>query len=298
MSKVYQIVTDQIVKSIEANNVLPWAKPWKVTGTSTKSYTNHEYRGINVFLALISGRPGPWITLNQTRKVGGRIKDGEFQNSQIVTFYTTWEKDKPGSDKKDRIPIFRFYKVWSLEQTENVPIPAWLAKERAKDASDPIPPIEGAEALFEAYQGKPEVTYGGDRACYRPLDDKISMPIRDSFKGPEEFYSTLFHEAIHSTGHASRLGRLSGESPAPFGSCDYSKEELVAEVGAAMLCAVVGIENKTIDNSIAYVKNWLSRLQDDPKLIIQAASAAQKACDLIRGTTFDYSKPKDADAGE
>ena len=285
MSKVFQIVTDQIVKAIENDNLLPWCKPWNASNTSCKNYKGNEYRGINIFLTLLSGRPGPWITLKQAHAVGGRIKDSEFKKSQMITFYTTFNKTDAHGDV-DRIPVFRYYSVWSLEQTENVPLPAWLAKEQKERAEHPVDTINAAEGLWEGYKGKPDVTSGGDRACYSPWNDKITMPIRDSFKDSGHFYSVLFHEGVHSTGHKSRLARKDFNQPTPFGSEDYSKEELIAEMGAAMLCALVGIEN-TINTSAAYVKHWLSKLTADPKLIVQAASQAQKACDHIRGTTFD-----------
>jgi antirestriction protein ArdC len=296
MNQVYQIVTDRIVEAIKAGGVLPWHRPWKATDTACKSYHGYEYRGINVFLALLSGRPGPWITLKQCHKVGGRVKDGEFNKCQIVTFFKFQDKaDRDNPEKSYRAPIFRFYKVWSLDQCEGVPEPGWLKKEKAAQngPSPALDTLQACEALWQGYKGQPPVTYGGNRACYIPARDEINMPQREGFESAEEFYSVLFHEGVHSTGHSKRLARKDADKPAPFGSEDYSREELVAEVGAAMLCAVAGIERKTINNSIGYVHNWLMRLECEPMLIVQAAGQAQKACDHIRGTTFDNDSSDD-----
>ena len=126
----------------------------------------------------------------------------------------------------------------------------------------------------------PEIQQGKQRASYNPLTDIISMPRFDSFVTAEEFYSTLYHEAIHSTGSEKRLNRLNNNISS-FGNEEYSKEELVAEMGAAFLCGFAGIENSTINNSAAYVQGWLKSLKDDKKLVIMAAAQAQKAADYI-----------------
>jgi len=109
------------------------------------------------------------------------------------------------------------------------------------------------------------------------------MPSRTAFESQAEYYSTLFHELTHSTGHAKRLAREGFDTPQKFGSESYSREELIAEMGSAMLCGVAGIEQNTLANSAAYLKTWIARLKADSKLIISAASAAQKAADYIRG---------------
>ena len=119
------------------------------------------------------------------------------------------------------------------------------------------------------------------RACYRPSIDTVGMPARSAFHSAEEYYSTLFHELTHSTGHPSRVGREGIMNHNPFGSEDYSKEELVAEMGAAMLCGVAGIESQTLDNSAAYLQTWINKLKSDSRLIVSAASQAQKAADYI-----------------
>ena len=298
MSQVFQYVTEKIIEAVERDGLLPWQKPWKCSSACAKSYAGQQYRGVNALLTVLSGRPGPWITYNQARAQGGTVKKGE--KGTMITFYKVTEyPNKKDASKTDKVPLFRYFTVFSLEQTEGVKDPSWLAKEKAQVSPEgaplPLTPIQSAESIWGSYSDKPEVTDGGQGAWYCPATDKIGMPARDTFKTPEGFYTTLFHEGVHSTGAASRTGRTIGETKR-FGSADYSREELVAEIGAAFLCAEAGIANeRTIENSAAYVKNWLERLKADNRLIVQAASAAQKAVDHI---LKDRASPQDETEGQ
>ena len=127
----------------------------------------------------------------------------------------------------------------------------------------------------------PEIVHAGDKAYYSPTTDRITMPPRGLFENGEEYWSTLWHEEGHAVGHPRRLNRESIKEAAPFGSAIYSVEEIVAEMTAAYLCGITGIENRTIDNSAAYIAGWVKQLRDQPKLIIHAAAQAQRACDYI-----------------
>jgi antirestriction protein ArdC len=176
----------------------------------------------------------------------------------------------------------RYYTVFNvLTQVEGL-------KARAEamikpDADEPeIDPIAEAEAIVQGYKGKPEIQHASNRAFYSPTLDYISIPPLKDYKEPEEYYGTLFHEMVHSTGHKDRLDRACC-GVAAFGSETYSKEELVAEIGAAFLCAMAGIEQATLSNSAAYVRGWLSKLHDDPKMIVFAAAQAEKAADYLKG---------------
>jgi antirestriction protein ArdC len=137
---------------------------------------------------------------------------------------------------------------------------------------------------------KPEIRHGGGRACYLPSVDRVEMPRAETFRSGQDYYSVLFHELTHSTGHASRLDRKGvGSSDgewSSFGSTPYAREELVAEMGAAFLAGHAGIVERTIDNSAAYVASWLQRLKEDTKLVVQAAAQAQKAADFILGKQY------------
>lgn len=141
--------------------------------------------------------------------------------------------------------------------------------------------IPSAEEVITGYQNAPTIAYGGGRAFYSPDRDHIQVPVREDFDSPEAFYSTLFHEMVHSTGHKDRLNRPRVQSVS-FGSELYSKEELIAEMGSTFLCAMTGISPKVIDNQSAYIANWLKVLKNDKRMVINASSASQKAVDYIK----------------
>lgn len=269
MATVYEIVTEKIIKKLEEGTI-PWRKPW--TNRQAVNYVSQKpYRGVNAILL----DPGEYATFNQIKEHGGTVKKGE--KSHMVVFWKMLDgKDDDGNPKK--IPYLRYYNVFEINtQCEGL-------KSRRKEAeSFSHDKISNAEQIKEGYQDAPPVTFAPGKAYYKPFTDSISIPDLSDYKNPEEFYSTMFHEMVHSTGHKSRLNRKGIEEMAAFGSETYSKEELVAEIGAAMLCSVAGIDNATIDNSAAYIKSWLRRLKDDPKLIVTASSQAQKAADHILG---------------
>jgi len=162
-----------------------------------------------------------------------------------------------------------------LEQTEGIPIP------EPEETNNHFDPIEKAEQIILGMPLKPDIYHAGNKACYNPSKDAIHLPNQQTFHMPEEYYCTAFHELIHSTGHTSRIGRKSILEPTYFGSHEYSKEELVAEMGAAFLCGYAGIEQKTIENSAAYIQGWLKVLKKDKTMLVHAAAQAQKAADYI-----------------
>ena len=160
-------------------------------------------------------------------------------------------------------------------------------------ALPPASPIESAEAIVKGMPNPPAFEQDS-QAAYIPSRDAVTMPSRTAFESQSEYYSTLFHELTHSTGHAKRLAR-EGFDPQKFGSESYSREELIAEMGSAMLCGIAGIEQATISNSAAYLQSWIKRLKADSRLVVSAASAAQKAADYIRG---ESAKDSPACAGD
>lgn len=274
MSKktVYEIITDRIIKKLEEGTV-PWQKPW-VGGPAVNWVTQKAYQGINQI--LLEG--GEWLTFNQAKAAGGRVKKGA--KSEIITFWkmreVKEEDPKTGEEIIKKFPMLRYYNVFNINDVEGI-------KTKRKSESRNHDPIEEAEKIKEGYSDCPTITFRPGKALYRPSDDIISLPETSDFYKIEEFYSTLFHEMVHSTGHAKRLRRSGVTAIASFGSQTYSKEELVAEIGSAMLCGMAGIEITTLDNQAAYIKSWLGKLKDDPKLIITASSQAQKAVDYILG---------------
>jgi antirestriction protein ArdC len=203
-------------------------------------------------------------------------------------FWKLLEKpaESPTPDNEtDYIPMLCYYRVFNLDQVTGI-------KKPVVDNLRTFQPIKEAEEVAAKYQGQIEVMHGGSRAYYQPSNDWIRMPAKETFDGPEEYYSTLFHEFTHSTGHKSRLNRPGIVETHYFGDEIYSKEELIAEMGAAMLSGVVGIENRTIKNSASYIQSWLGKLKDDKRLVVHAAAAAQKAADFILG------KPSQSDQAD
>ena len=166
--------------------------------------------------------------------------------------------------------------MWNLEQTEGI---RWEPLMQFEERE--INPIDECQKVIDGYTDKPKVNFGGGRAYYSPLQDYVQLPKVGDFKSSELYYGTLFHEFVHSTGHRSRLDRSSIAGLNEFGSKEYSKEELVAEIGASFLCGISGIVNETIDNSASYVQSWLRALKNDVKMVVIAASQAQKAVDYI-----------------
>lgn len=278
MPSVYEIITERIVKQLESG-VAPWRKPWTCQ-TPTNLVTQKEYRGLNVFTLASQGFASRfWLTFNQAMKLGGRICKGE--KSSPVIFWNVGEDQETtsqdGTKETSRRFLLRYYSVFNLSQTEDIDIPASLLQETRTNN-----PIETCEQIV-ANMPNPPAFEQSDKAWYSPSNDVVGMPARGLFHSSEEYYATKFHELAHSTGHEKRLHRENFDNPVSFGSESYSKEELIAEMSSAMLCGVAGIEQKTLDNSAAYLKSWIARFKSDSRLIVSAASQAQKATDFIRG---------------
>jgi len=279
---VYQIVTDKIIAQLE-QGVAPWHKPWTAEAPCNL-VSGKPYRGINTFLLASQGYGSRyWLTFNQAKKLGGNVKRGE--KSSLVVFWKIGDyrkENKETGDLEDRKSILlRYYSIFNLQQTEGI------AEKLGLDKRTPIVPnLEQCDKLVSDMPNPPKREQDA-RAWYKPAVDVVGMPARELFNTPEEFYSTLFHELAHSTGHASRLNREGIMERHAFGDEDYSKEELVAEMTAAMLGGVCGISPAVIANSAAYLKNWLTVLKSDSKLLVSAASQAQKAADYILGKAVE-----------
>jgi antirestriction protein ArdC len=284
---VYAIVTEKIINLLE-NGVVPWRRPWTSTGLPRNLITRKPYRGINYFLLSASKYVSPfWLTMRQANQLGGSIRKGE--ESTIVTFWKiddakpeeTEDLDAEPKDEKNRRRfVLRFYRVWNLEQCD---LPQAVIDKLQKIETHPHDPIEAVERIIADMPNPPEIVRAGSRAYYSPITDRITLPPRELFESAAEDAATTLHELSHSTGHEKRLGREGITEVAPFGSAVYSREELVAELSAAFLCAEAGISNAVIHNQAAYVVGWLARLRDDRRLIVQAAAQAQRAADYILG---------------
>jgi antirestriction protein ArdC len=293
-NKVYEIMLDKVIKKLETGTI-PWEKPW-IGGAANipqKLVSGQPYRGINVFWLGMQGYANPyWASWNQIKKMKGEVKEDQRKNYSISVFWKLSKFDVENDDgtvetKTSR--ILRYYNIYNVEQTEGLTTKRVLAfqnQQAEKTDAREFNPIMECEAVVNNMPNPPSIANGVQRAYYRPSNDSVNMPAKNSFRSDEEYYSTLFHELTHSTGHESRLGRHK-YTPHHISKVDYSKEELVAEMGATFLAGLTGIEKKTIDNSAAYIKGWLKALKDDPKMVVQAGAAAQKAVDHIKGISWD-----------
>ena len=282
-SDSYEIITNRIIHLLETG-VVPWQKPWKASESPKNLITLKDYRGINVFLLNAMMYQSPYfLTFKQAQQLGGHVCQGEKASPVVFwKWFDVADKESPKGIK--RVPFLRYYSVFNLSQCEGIPVAKIPAVDLNKEAGRPI---EEAEQVVIRMPKKPTIKEGCDRACYIPSIDRVDMPKPESFRSREDFYSVLFHELTHSTGHASRLNRkgITGSEGewAAFGSASYGIEELCAEMGAAFLCGKVGIVERTLDNSASYIQSWLNKLKDDSKLVVHAAAQAQKASDFILG---------------
>lgn len=283
-NNVYTYVTEAITKQLEQGNI-PWVKNWK--GQKAINYISRkEYKGINTLLLPF---PGEYLTFKQVQEVKGNVKKGE--KSHMIVFYNWNSKEvtENGETKTINIPILRYYNVFHISQCEGI-----TTKCETFKAENENNIITEAEKIISDYVTREKLNFkvilGSDRAYYTPLNDEVILPDIKQFDCTENYYSTAFHELAHSTGNDKRLKRHNSMKSHKFGSQDYSKEELVAEISSCYLNNIVGIDNSIVfKNNVAYIKGWLKALKDDVKLITIAAGQAQKASNYILGIK-DYEK--------
>lgn len=279
---VYDMITTRITELLE-NGTVPWKKPWNAATNFPKNLVSKKpYRGINVWLTICQNYESPyWLTFKQATELGGYIKKG-MKSTPVIYFQML---DKSGSvadgdtSTNGKIPLLRYYSVFNIDQCEGITPPP------TTEVINPFLSIEHAEQIISGMPMAPEIKYGGGRAYYSPALDYCQIPNKTAFNSPEEYYSTMFHELAHATGHVNRLSRKSIMEPSYFGSHEYSKEELVAEMSASFLSGHTGIENTTIENSAAYISGWMKALKNDKTLLVHAAAQAQKAADYILNIT-------------
>src|SRR5262249_6858071 len=287
---VYAIITERITAALEGGTA-PWHQTWTAGMAPQSLVTRHPYRGVNVFVLAMTARAAGygspyWLTYNQARSMGGNVKRGEHGTPVVFwKFFDVLVVDDTDGEletttttrARRRPPLLRYYTVFNVEQTEGIAVPAPLG-------AAPVVPIDGAERIVAGMPRAPRIVESLDGGAYYTLRlDTVHMPARCRFGRSEDFYAVLFHELTHSTGHVSRLNRSTLNDAGRFGDANYSREELVAEMGAAFLCGVAGIENSTIEQSAAYLKGWLRALAWDPRILLSAAAHAQKAADFILG---------------
>lgn len=285
---VYQMVTDRVLEQM-SKGIIPWQKPWH--GGSQFCAINYVTRKEYSFLnQILLGKSGEWLTWKQIKDCGGKLNKGA--KAGTVVFYSPYKvteekvKDNGTVEKVDRlIPILKWYHVFHIDDCTGIESKLGSTQEDIKT----LQPVEAAEAIVNWYVNSEDAPkFHNDnpsgQAYYVPSTDTVVVPMINQYDIVEEYYSTTFHELTHSTMKKSRCNRVSENSLAAFGSENYSREELVAEMGAAMLCTMAGLDSdKAFNNSVAYLQGWAKKFHDDNKMIVWAASRAEKAARYIMG---------------
>jgi antirestriction protein ArdC len=277
---VYQIVTDKIVEALEGGRI-PWKKPWNAQYGAPRNYTTgRAYTGVNAFLLHIACDGVPlFLTFKQAKAIGGSIRAGA-KGFPVIYYNTVAKKSATEGSEDEKVSFLKYYTVFNVADVVGVEI---TLPEVAAPAA--VGTVERAEQLVNDWADKPKIMYAGGEAYYMLALDYVRLPLRESFASKEGFYATLFHELVHSTGHSRRLDRPDLVGSLKFGSEGYAREELTAEMGAAFLCAHVGLDpSVTLTNSVGYIQSWLTRLRNDKQLVVKAAAKAQRAAEMIIGT--------------
>lgn len=283
---IYQKVTDKIIADLEQGE-LSWLKPWSsgnLEGKITKPLRHNgmPYNGINILMlwgaSVEAGYLYPyWMTFRQAKELGAHVKKGERGN--LVVYANTITKTEEGADGNEeerKIPFMKGYSVFNVEQIEGLPEHYHT---KPKPIIDPALRIDHAEEFFN--HTRADIRHGGNSAHYAGGSDHVQMPHFETFRSPEAYYATLAHELTHWTKHKSRLDREFGRKK--WGDEGYAREELVAELGAAFLCADLELTPEAGSDHAAYIQSWLKVLKDDKRAIFSAAAHAQRAADYLHG---------------
>ncbi|CAH1652155.1 MULTISPECIES: zincin-like metallopeptidase domain-containing protein [unclassified Chelatococcus] len=293
---VYSRITNQIIEALE-QGVKPWTQPWNAAHAAGHvsrplRHNGQPYAGINVLTlwasAMTAHYAAPiWMTFKQAIELGGHVRKGE-KGSPVVyadTMRRTETDDATGDETERAIPFLKAYTVFNVEQIEGLPEHFHAL---AHASRNPDERVAEAEAFFAATRA--DIRHGGDCAYYSPALDYIQMPPFEAFRDAQAYYATLAHEATHWTRHTTRLDRDFGRKK--FGDDGYAREELVAELGAAFLCADLGLKLEDRADHAAYIGHWLSVLKDDKRAVFAAAAHAQRAADYLGR----FSRPLEAAA--
>ena len=284
---IYSRITNQIIAALE-RGVKPWTQPWNAAHAAGHvsrplRHNGQPYGGINVLTLWASAMSGSfsapiWMTFRQAIELGGHVRKGE-KGSPVVyaNTITRAETDEATGDDVERtVPFLKAYTVFNVEQIEGLPGHFYALAESSRN---PDERIADAETYFAATRA--DIRHGGDSAYYSPALDYIQMPPFEAFRDAQAYYATLAHEATHWTRHATRLDRDFGRKR--FGDDGYAREELVAELGAAFLCADLGLALEDRADHAAYIGHWLAVLKDDKRAVFTAAAHAQRAIDYLHG---------------
>jgi len=286
----YEKVVDFLINEIETSKTLPWEHPWINKDCSRPiNFRGSPYRGVNLmnlwFIQSIRGyKQNVWLTFNQCRELKGTVKKGEhgvpvvFWKILVKKGTKMVEKDEDEDGDETKIPFMRAYTVFNIEQCD---LPAEVLKKYTIEEKEFVP-IEEAARIIRDMKNKPQIFEDQiSQAYYKRSDDSVHVPAGKYFKNAAFYYSTMFHELIHSTGHDTRLNRDSIAMVDGLDQVTYSEEELVAEFGSVFLCSLARIEKEPTKDHVAYLQNWLTYIKDHKKALIFAAQRAQKAVDYI-----------------
>ncbi len=285
---IYAEVTALIMAKLQ-EGVIPWRKTWKGTDVPKNYVTRKPYRGINLWLLNAYGFEHPYfLTFLQAKELGGKIKKGAKSIPVVYWNFVYVNKENGQKISVEQLPNYpkqlirkksflKYYNVFNIHAVEGVEME--IGKNGEMD-TDQI--TTTCQEVYDQMLSKPELRHGGNQAYYHPSLDYINMPPKNDFDSEACYYAVLFHELTHATGHKERLNKDSVTEIHAFGTPEYSKEELVAEMGAGFLCCHTGIlNNDLLDNSSAYIAGWLKKLSEDKKMVLEAASKAQQAVDYI-----------------
>ena len=282
MKNIHKEISDKILSAMESGN-LPWIKPWSGKGTGNmprNAVSKRAYSGANVLLLWLAAEnngytSGKWLTYKQAQELGGNVRKGEKSTS--IVYASTFEKQNENGDK-DVIPFLKSYAVFAVEQCEGLEAlqekPMILNTEQRDSDCEAF--IQSTGAI---------VRHGGGRAYYTSKDDYIMLPPFETFNGSNGYYNTALHELVHWSGHETRCNRQFGKR---FGDKAYAAEELVAELGAAFMCAEFGYD--AVTQHAAYIQSWIDLIKDDCKAFITAASKASSAVEYLRGLALQEEK--------
>lgn len=294
-----QVQYDQLVRDLVAQmqlGNLVWRQPW-FSRFPRNLHTGKDYQGLNVLLLSWAAdrrqfKSRWWTTEKQALKRGGQIKDEEKAAPSFI-IVGKWayknRKDERGAQRKSAYLMLRSYQVYNFEQTSG--LEGLMPAEHHLD----FQPLARAEQIITQFEGGPQLMPNAGCAYYSPFFDIVGLPDRSQFRNESGYYATHFHELAHSTGHPTRLKRFSFLDAVSHSADRYAKEELVAEIGGALICAEAGIANETTKDAAAYLASWLKALSDDKKLLFWAAANAQRACNWILNRR--EAKAKSAEAG-
>lgn len=284
---VYQMVTDRIIETLKSGQI-PWRKPWggAVLNAEEAAINYVTRKGYSFLNQMLLGEPGEYLTWKQIQSLKGRIKKGA--KSKFVVFFQQVEiktKNKDGEEEINTIPILRYYNVFHLKDTEG--IQSKIVSGEKVEIEDSVEMDAAAEAVIKDYLAREDgLKFQNDKpsnkAYYSPVKDAVVVPMASQYSNIAEYYSTTFHELVHSTMKKGRCNREAENKNSFFGNHEYSREELVAEIGSAMICTATGVSvEKAFKNSVAYIQGWLRSLKNGPKMIVWAAKRAELAAKYI-----------------